>query len=126
MSTSLDRARLLDLQARFAAVGCELVKAQPNDWRAPLYVWFFGSTRTFDNLDQVEAFLPMVGGSMKQRAWPDAKAFETARAELALKGAALYSLNDDRGQPVLIASRGAETRKFTVLDEVRVWAGGVI
>lgn len=114
--------RLADLQARFAAVGCELVQPPPADWRAPLYVWFFGQTRTFTDLDQVEDFLPNVGGSMRQQTWPDAKAFETTRAELALKGATLYCLADDRGQPVLIATHGAETRKFTCLDDVRSWA----
>lgn len=122
MDHGIDPIRLADLQARFAAVGCELIRPKPTDWRAPLYVLAHNMTRTFSDLDQVAAFLPQVGGSLAQRTWPDAKAFETGRAEVALQGGTLLCLDDDRGRLVLIVTRGAETRKFTSLDEVQVWA----
>jgi len=62
MTTFSNTDRLAEVQAQFAALGCELTSYLPGDSRGPLRLWFFGQIRVFSDVGQAEAFLPQIGG----------------------------------------------------------------
>ena len=95
MSTLIDPSRLADLQARFAAVGCELIQPPPGDSRGPLFARFGSTTRVFSGLEAAAAFLPLVGSAASLQVEPrattvpaeairDLKDWTTVRAQLAM------------------------------------------
>ena len=62
MATPKNTDRLAQLQAQFAALGCELTSYPPGDSRGPLRLCFYGQVRVFSDVGQAEAFFPMVDG----------------------------------------------------------------
>jgi hypothetical protein len=49
---------------------------------------------------------------------PDAKAVATAKALCCLRGLVMHNLRDDRGVPLFVISREAETYQVHTLDDV--------